>query len=94
MNSAKQSRIDLIPIGAQLLLTSKTIKRAELILAKADDAKFTSSKKPASLAAAALYIAGILENERRTQEKISQATGVAPSTIQRCYQELVHKLGI
>ncbi len=94
VNPAKERQRDLITFGRQLLLTSKTMKRAEHILAKADDAELTSGIRSMSLVAAALYIACILENERRTQERISQVTGVAPSTIQRRYHDLVLKLGI
>ena len=53
-----------------------------------------SGKDPKSVAAAALYIAGILKGEARTQRDVSEATGVTEVTIRNRYKELVESLGI
>ncbi|TFH05304.1 MAG: transcription initiation factor IIB, partial [Candidatus Thorarchaeota archaeon] len=41
-----------------------------------------------------LYIAGILEEDRRTQREIAQASRVTEVTIRNRYKELVRVLGI
>jgi transcription initiation factor TFIIB len=78
----------------QLVLSSKTQERAQMILNAAEQTGLTTRMAPKSLIAAALYIAGILEEERRTQKAIGQVVGVSASTIQKQYRELVHGLGI
>ncbi|MFX1318141.1 MAG: hypothetical protein ACFE9O_03250 [Promethearchaeota archaeon] len=94
MNSPEISEYDLAPYIDELRLSSKTRERAQLILIDAEQAGLTVRKAPESLMAAALYIACILENERRTQEAIGQATGVSASTIQTGYKQLVRGLSI
>jgi transcription initiation factor TFIIB len=90
----KQTQYDITSFINQLQLSPNTQKRAEVILHDVERAGLSSRKAPESLIAAALYIACILEDERRTQKKISQVTGVSPSTIQTRYRQLVHELEI
>ena len=94
MSLTNQSQYNISPYVNQLQLSSNTQKRAEAILFDADRVGLTSRKNPESLIAAALYIACILEDERRTQKKIGQVTGVSPQTIQTRYRQLVHELEI
>ncbi len=94
MSLSNQSQYNISPYVNQLQLSSNTQKRAEAILFDVDRAGLTSRKTPESLIAAALYIACILEDERRTQKKIGQVTGVSPQTIQTRYRQLVHELEI
>src|SRR2546430_924203 len=46
------------------------------------------------VAAAAIYIASILCNERRTQREVAEVAGVTEVTIRNPYKELTEKLGI
>src|SRR2546425_811742 len=46
------------------------------------------------VAAAAIYIASILCNERRTQREVADVAGVTEVTIRNRYKELTEKLGI
>ncbi|MFX0078318.1 MAG: hypothetical protein ACFE8O_03675 [Candidatus Hermodarchaeota archaeon] len=85
---------DVASYASQLQLSSKTQKRAEKIISEAKQASLTSGKAPDTLVAAALYIASILDEDRRSQSEISQVTGVSLSTIQIRYKELVRKLNI
>jgi transcription initiation factor TFIIB len=85
---------DLSRFIHQLELSSSTQDRAEAILIAAEQAGLTSRRTPAGLMAAALYIASILEGERRTQQAIGQVIGVSAATIQTRYRELVHRLDI
>lgn len=91
MDSNKRA-FDVTSYVSQLQLSSKTQKRAEKIISEAQKANLTSGKSPDTLVAAALYIASILEEDRRSQSEISQVTGVSLSTIQIRYKELVSKL--
>ena len=94
MSTTSLSNYNLAPFVNELELSSRTRERAAAILIAADQAGLTERKLPASLMAAALYIAGILEGERRTQQTIGQVTGVSTTTIQTCYRELVHELDL
>lgn len=94
MVDSNQHAFDVAPYASQLQLSSKTQKRAEEIISNAKQACLTSGKAPDSFIAAALYIASILEEERRSQSAISQVTGVSLSTIQTRYKELVRSLNI
>lgn len=94
MNMSNYSQYEVAPYSKKLQLSLNTQKRAETILMDAEQAGLTARKTPESLIAAALYIACILEDERRTQGQISQATGVSPHTIQIRYKHLVHNLRI
>jgi transcription initiation factor TFIIB len=85
---------DVASYVSQLHLSPKTQKRAEKIISKAEQASLTSGKSPSTLVAAAIYIASIVEDERRSQSEISQVTGVSVTTIQIRYKELVRKLNI
>ena len=48
-----------------------------------------SGKSPVALAAAAIYAAGLLENEKVTQAEISSAANVSEVTIRNRYRELL-----
>jgi transcription initiation factor TFIIB len=54
----------------------------------------TSGKDPTCIAAAALYIASIMEGERRTQREIGEVAGVTEVTVRNRYKELVRKLNL
>ncbi len=94
MKSVKISEYDLSPYIRELQLSAKTQELAENILVDAEQAGLMLRKTPESLMAAALYIACILDKERRTQEAISQVIGVSASTIQVNYRRLVKELQI
>jgi len=52
----------------------------------------TEGKDPAGIAAATLYIASILLDEKRPQKRIAKATGVTEVTIRNRYREIIDKL--
>ncbi len=80
---------------AQLKLPGKVQRRVLQIL---EDAKkqrtLVTGRDPRGLAAAAIYIASILEDSRVTQRDIAMAAGVTEVTVRNRYKELVQKLGI
>lgn len=72
----------------------ETQSRGVDILSKALTLDLTSGRGPIGIAAAALYIAGLLEGERRTQRDISEVSGVTEVTIRNRYKEIITKLGL
>ncbi len=86
---------DLIPrISADLMLEGRTVKKATEIIKLAREKYVTIGKGPGGIAGAALYIAGILEDDRRTQREIAEVSRVTEVTIRNRYKELVRILGI
>ncbi|OLS29891.1 MAG: Transcription initiation factor IIB [Candidatus Thorarchaeota archaeon AB_25] len=86
---------DLIPrLSSDLLLEGRTVKKATEIIKNAEEKFVTIGKDPGGIAGAALYIAGIVEKDRRTQREIANVSRVTEVTIRNRYKELVRVLGI
>ncbi len=86
---------DFIPrFGNELGLSAKTQRTAIKILEQAREKGLTSGKDPTGLAAAALYIASMLEGERRTQSEVSRVVAVTEVTVRNRYRELIRDLNI
>ena len=86
---------DLIPrLSSDLMLNGRTVMRATEIIQRAKERYVTVGKAPNGIAGAALYIAGILEDDRRTQREIAVASRVTEVTIRNRYKELVRVLEI
>jgi transcription initiation factor TFIIB len=79
---------------SKLKLSSEVKKRALEILRMAAEQDLTSGRGPMGVAAAAIYIAAIENNERRTQREVAEVAGVTEVTIRNRYKELTEKLGI
>ncbi|WP_297500971.1 transcription initiation factor IIB [Thermococcus sp.] len=78
----------------ELDLSEKVRRRAIEILEEAYQKGLTSGKSPAGLVAAALYIAGLLEGEKRTQREVAEVARVTEVTVRNRYKELVEKLNL
>ncbi|TRM97733.1 transcription initiation factor IIB [Sulfolobus sp. F1] len=86
---------DYVTRIANLLgLSGAVMKTAAEIIDKAKDVGLTAGKDPAGLAAAAIYIASLLHDERRTQKEIAQVAGVTEVTVRNRYKELTQELKI
>ncbi|TXT54791.1 MAG: Transcription initiation factor IIB [Candidatus Thorarchaeota archaeon] len=86
---------DLMPrISADLALDGKTVQTAMNIINEAREKGITAGKDPGGLAAAALYIAGIIEDDRRTQREIAEASNVTEVTVRNRYKDLATNLQI
>ncbi len=86
---------DYVPRFASMLgLSDRTQARAIRYLDKAKKIEASSGKGPTGVAAAALYIAAVLEGEKRTQREIADAIGVTEVTIRNRFKELCEKLGL
>ena len=70
------------------------MKKATEIIRNAEEKFVTIGKDPGGIAGAALYIAGIIENDRRTQREIANVSRVTEVTIRNRYKELVRVLDI
>ena len=78
----------------QLTLSGSVENLATQILDQAIELRLTSGRGPAGIAAAATYIASLLNNERRTQGEIARGAMVTEVTIRNRYKELTQKLTI
>ena len=84
---------DYISRFASILhLSPKTQNDALKILRKADVSELTSGRGPAGIAAAALYVSALLNNEKRTQREVADVAGITEVTIRNRYKELIERL--
>ncbi len=77
-----------------LHLSPKAQNEALKILKKADVSELTSGRGPAGIAAAALYVAALMNNEKKTQREVADVAGITEVTIRNRYKELIDRLGI
>ncbi|MEK6827388.1 MAG: sigma factor-like helix-turn-helix DNA-binding protein, partial [Nanoarchaeota archaeon] len=52
----------------------------------------TSGRGPAGIAAAALYVAALMNDEKKTQREVADIAGITEVTIRNRYKELIEKL--
>jgi transcription initiation factor TFIIB len=72
---------------SKLDLSTDVENTANEIIDKSIDAGLLSGKSPTGFAAAAIYLASTIENEKRTQEEVAKVSGVTAVTIRNRYQE-------
>ena len=84
----------LVRFGTELGLSGLAQRDAATILNSAKESGLTAGKDPTGLAAAAIYISGILKQERRTQRAIAEVARVTEVTVRNRYKELVRELNI
>jgi len=77
-----------------LHLSPKSQNEALKILKKAEVSELTSGRGPAGIAAAALYVAALMNDEKKTQREVADVAGITEVTIRNRYKELTEKLGI
>lgn len=86
---------DYISRFASILhLSPRTQNQSLKILKKADISELTSGRGPAGIAAAALYVSALLNDEKKTQREVADVAGITEVTIRNRYKELIEKLGI
>jgi len=86
---------DFVPrFCTTLNLNGEVQGRAIEVIEKAKERYLISGRSPKAIAAAAIYIASILEGLDRSQNEISAVTGITEVTIRNRYKELCKKLGI
>ena len=77
-----------------LHLSPKTQNEALKILKRADISELTSGRGPAGIAAAALYVAALMNDEKKTQREVADVAGITEVTIRNRYKELIERLGL
>lgn len=75
-------------IASRSGLSEKTRRKALDILKKASETRTSAGKDPMGLAAAALYVACVMEGESKTQKDVAEAAGVTEVTIRNRYKGL------
>ena len=78
--------------ASALKLSPKTETKAVKIIEIARKKRLLSGKNPSSIAAAALYVASLLNKERRTQQKFSEVANITEVTLRNRAQELIVNL--
>tara|TARA_B100000949_G_scaffold235307_1_gene257638 strand:+ start:3304 stop:4233 length:930 start_codon:yes stop_codon:yes gene_type:complete len=81
-------------IASKAGLSEKTKRRALGILHEAEATRTSAGKDPMGLAAAALYVACVMEGESKTQKDVAEAAGVTEVTIRNRYKGLKSALQI
>ena len=80
--------------ASQLELSSPVQLRTVEILNRSRDLGLTIGRDPLGLAAAAIYVASIMLDDRRTQREIAEVARVTEVTVRNRYKEIVRKLDI
>jgi len=81
-------------ISSALNMRSSTVEKALEIYRAVMEANIGSGKNPVGLAAAIIYIAGIISGDRRTMKEITTVTGVTEVTMRKRIREIVSALKI
>ena len=85
--------VDYIPrFASSLKLNAETQSKAVEILERAQKEELTSGRGPTGIAAASLYVAALINNEKRTQREVADVAGVTEVTIRNRYKELLREL--
>lgn len=77
-----------------LKLSPRTQNDALKVLKDADEAELTSGRGPAGIAAAALYVAALINDEKKTQREVADIAGITEVTIRNRYKELIERLDL
>ncbi|ELY44175.1 transcription initiation factor IIB [Natronorubrum bangense] len=75
--------------ASDLDLSDETERRARSLLSTAKESGIHSGKSPVGLAAAAVYAAALLTNEKVTQNDVSDVASISEVTIRNRYHELL-----
>ena len=80
--------------ASELGLTEEVEAKANEIIETTAEAGLLSGKSPTGFAAAAIYAASLLCNEKRTQREVANVAQVTEVTIRNRYQEQIEAMGI
>ncbi|MHA1792953.1 MAG: transcription initiation factor IIB [Promethearchaeota archaeon] len=95
LNAGPTSPVEYISrFASGLNLSGKCQAKARQILQVASRKGLTSGRGPTGVAAAALYLASVIEKERRTQRDIAKVAQVTEVTVRNRFKELITKLHI
>lgn len=80
--------------ASDLELSEETERRSRDLLRTSQQAGIQSGKSPVGLAAAAIYAAALLTNEKVTQNEVSGVANISEVTIRNRYKELLEAANI
>ncbi|MBW2997965.1 hypothetical protein KY321_00360 [Candidatus Woesearchaeota archaeon] len=80
--------------ASELELSPTTQTKALKLIDKIKNNGLNSGKSPKAIAAGAIYLAAIMNGEKRTQEKVALVSNVTEVTIRNRYKEFSKKLGL
>jgi len=80
--------------ASELGLSPLTQTKALKLIDKIKNNGLNSGKSPKAIAAGAIYLAAIINGEKRTQEKVALVSNVTEVTIRNRYKEFSSKLGL
>ncbi len=80
--------------ASELQIRPEVSQEVHSIIQQAKEKEFDNGRAPAAIAAAAIYIACLLKEQRRTQSEIAAACGITEVTIRGCYKEMIKLLEI
>ena len=80
--------------ASELGVSNKTVSDAVKLLKEAEDKGLTSGKGPMGIAAAVLYVATLINKEKKTQRDAAKAAGITEVTIRNRYKELYKVLNL
>ncbi|MEM2637165.1 MAG: TFIIB-type zinc ribbon-containing protein [Candidatus Korarchaeota archaeon] len=84
-----------IPLVAERLRLPAPVRATALdLIEKAEKKGISYGKDPAGLAAAALYIAAVIHQMRKTQQEVARAAHITEVTIRNRYKEFVRELNL
>ncbi len=84
----QRAQLNVPKIASKVEVGEETQRKAIEILGEAYRRKITIGKDPMGLAASALYMACVMNEENRTQKMIAEAADVTEVTIRNRYTEL------
>jgi transcription initiation factor TFIIB len=80
-------------IASRVGLSERVARKAVEIVRMTEEREISAGKAPMGLAASALYLAGVIEGEVKTQKEIAEAAGVTEVTVRNRYKGLRADLG-
>lgn len=80
--------------ASALKLSAETQSKSVEIIEQAQKVELTSGRGPTGIAAAGLYVAALINGEKRTQREVADVAGVTEVTIRNRYKELLSKLNL
>ncbi len=80
-------------IASKVGLSERVARKAVEIVRMTEEKEISAGKAPMGLAASALYLAGVIEGEVKTQKEIAEAAGVTEVTVRNRYKGLRADLG-
>ena len=75
--------------ASDLELSEEAVRTARDLIREANNSGILSGKSPVGLAAAAIYAASLLTNEKVTQSQVSEVANISEVTIRNRYHELL-----